>query len=90
MSVQQQLPMCAEMFDEGLHKLYSVPAFIITCSVQKRAYFHNTAFYSHLFYLFTNSVKEIRCEIEVLWDMTLSVCEQLQTFKRNVIPLSSG
>ena len=75
MSVQQQLPVCAEMFDEGVHKLHSIPAFIITWSVQKCAYFHNTACYSHLFYFFTNSVKEIRCEIEVLWDVTLSVRE---------------
>ena len=47
---------CAEMFVEGIHKLYSIPAFVITCSVQKCAYFHNTACYSHLFYLFTKSV----------------------------------
>ena len=47
---------CAEMFDGGIHKLYSVPTFLITCSVQKCAYFHNTACYSHLFYFFTKSV----------------------------------
>jgi len=41
---------CAEMFDEGIHKLYSIPVFIIPCSVQKCAYFHNTACYSHLLY----------------------------------------
>ena len=73
MSVQQQFPECAEMFDEIFHKFYSIPAFIIKWSVQKCAYFHNTACYSHLFYFFTNTVAEIRCEIEVLWDVTMSV-----------------
>jgi hypothetical protein len=48
---------CAEMFDEGVNKLYSIPTFIIICSIQKYAYFHNTAYYSHLFYFFICSVK---------------------------------
>jgi hypothetical protein len=34
---------------------------------------------------FTNFVKEVWCEIEVLWDVTLSLGEQFQTCRRNVI-----
>jgi hypothetical protein len=66
---------CAEMFDEGVHKLYSTPTFIITCSVQKCAYFYNTVCYSHLFYFFTKCVQEILREIEVLPNVSLSLGE---------------
>ena len=66
---------CAEMFDEGVHKLYSTPTFIITCSVQKCAYFHNTVCYSHLFYFVTKCVQEILREIEVLLNVSLSLGE---------------
>jgi hypothetical protein len=68
-----QLPVCAEMLDVGVHKLYSFPAFFnhmfspSICSVQKCAYFHNTACYSHLLYFFIKCVKkcvEIKCQLD--------------------------
>jgi len=66
---------CAEMFDESVHKFYSTPTFIITCSVQKCAYVHNTVCYSHLFYFVTKCVQEILCEIEVLLNVSLLLGE---------------
>jgi hypothetical protein len=66
---------CAEIFVVGVRKLYSIPSFIITCSVQKCVYFHNIVCYSHLFYFFTKFVQEILCDIEVLLNVTLSLGE---------------
>jgi hypothetical protein len=75
MSVPVTAPVYADMFDECVHKLYSVQGCVSTRSVQKYACFRNTACCYHLFYFSTIAVKETLRDIEVMWDVTLSLGE---------------